>query len=198
MRCKIDDKDHREFILKMWHGHQLAIEDLKRYRFFSSEDIKQNKDWEFANVLVTGNKERQTIIASQAKRFAIKHKTHLIRWPLKVTYVRGDENESGRQHREDPSLWGYFVCGGPANLTANINPTLQLANGTPVELHSLYFNDKCIQQELDHKLGSTPIGATITLSEMPTAIIVKVLSHEGPWIYDNVSTNKKDSCSCDS
>ena len=193
LRCKDTDIKHQDLIMKMWNGQQLKKEDLKQYRFLSKQDSREDHAWEFATILVTGNKVRQSMNAAQAKRFASRHKTHLVKWPLKVQYLKGDKNVSGHNHTDDPALWGYFVHKGPAYLTSNINPTLNLANGTKVQQYSLYFEDRAMRYEFDHLLQTTPLSETITLSEMPTAVIVKItISPDQTWTYCNLASNKKD------
>ena len=106
LRCKDTDIDHQNLIMKMWKGHQLEKEDFQQYHFLSKKDSQQDHAWEFATILVTGNKVRQAMNAAQAKRFASRHKTHLVKWPLKVQYLRGDKDTSG----QFPAGHFYLCC----------------------------------------------------------------------------------------
>jgi hypothetical protein len=76
MRCS--DLLHTKLIVKMSNGEKVTKEELAHYKFLSAQDIKNDDQWEFAPVLVTGNRERYTIVASQALKFAKKFNRHLI------------------------------------------------------------------------------------------------------------------------
>ena len=70
-------------------------------------------------------------------------------------------------------------------LSANINPSIRLANGTQVRYHSLYYSDKKEMRKLRSLMKSTPFGNVITMDTPPDAIVVAVDDEEikKNWAY---------------
>jgi hypothetical protein len=69
------------------------------------------------------------------------------------------------------------VCGSEAFITRNVNPSLGLANGTPVVCHSLVLDpDKHNCDDIQHKIATLPYGSEIVLDAPPLAVNMKVES----------------------
>ena len=75
----------------------------------------------------------------QAVRWARKHKTHVISWKMKHTDWKGapQQEDMLMDAMNDPAFYQFFVSGAPAYTTGNINPGLNIANGSHLTLHSL-------------------------------------------------------------
>ena len=89
--------------------------------------------------------ERDTMNYSQARTFAETLRLPFVRWPLTIV----DEGTLGlskadldRLREEEPErLWGYFAESAPYMITANINATRKIVNGSPALGDSLKFEN---------------------------------------------------------
>ena len=100
---------------------------------------------------------------------------HVVRFPLGIKSWKNKPDLNKHPHvKDDQALWGFFVRTAPGNLAANINPSIKLANGTPVEYHSIYWEDEELNDLYRELEKSTPPGELITMPEEPTAINVIV------------------------
>ena len=145
---------------------------LKLYKPLSAQDFKQDCSWEFAPYLVATNRERIQISHIQARKFAKKNCTHVVRWPSICTkWKNKPPNEADEMKaKEDPAFYQYFVPGAPAFMNHNTNPHLQLVNGTQMLLHSLTPSSKEQETFILHQQQSLPYGDIITLTEPPATI----------------------------
>ena len=79
---------------------------------------------------------------------------------------------------KNPVLSQFFVPGSDAFLTANINPRLGLANGSPVTCHSLVLDPNSSDFERVNAILSganpLPFGSEIFLDSPPIAVNMKV------------------------
>ena len=66
-RCP-NDQQHVDFIEKMRRGESIELSDLQRYKRLTREDMK-NRDWKFAPILVSTNRERLDFTLLQAQEF---------------------------------------------------------------------------------------------------------------------------------
>ena len=71
-----EDDDHIELLNKTRTGKMITPDDLKTYKLSQEED----SEFEFATKLTSGNQERQDFNTVQSMRWAVKNKTHVIRW----------------------------------------------------------------------------------------------------------------------
>ena len=100
---------------------------------------------------------------------------HIVRFPLGIKSWKNKPDLNKHPHvKDDQALWGFFVRTAPGNLAANINPPIKLANGTPVEYHSIYWEDEELNDLYRELERNTPPGELITMPEEPTAINVIV------------------------
>jgi len=116
--------------------------DIDRLRVLTLSDIQTDKDWLFAPVAVTGNRQRQALNDVRAQHFARLSSQPVIRWkrPIATTLLDSEHEEVLRT--EFPELTGTFVAGAPGIILNNdLNPSRGLANGTPAKFHSLILAD---------------------------------------------------------
>lgn len=126
------DRLHTAFIRSMGAGDPLSLADLHNIQRLSQKDILEGDSWKFAPVLLTSNRERIDINMSQMQRFALHHNECIVRWRMERIW-NGPDLEIFPQAEKVPALWCYFVRGAPGYLTRNINPAINLANGTDIE-----------------------------------------------------------------
>jgi len=152
---------------------------LRTYQPLSQTDLSSNPSkWDFAPYIVTSNRERVNISYYQAVRWARKHKTHVISWKMKHTDWKGapQQEDMLMDAMNDPAFYQFFVSGAPAYTTGNINPGLNIANGSHLTLHSLIPASP--QQEAQLKsLNQHPYGHVLLLDHPPAAVNV-VLHHK--------------------
>lgn len=165
------------FVKKLARGMQISLEDLQQYKTLQASDVEK-KEWQFAPVLVTSNRERMEITHQKAILFAKLHKTYVFKWRNKMTGWKNKPQDSSYLYDQNPMLWQYFVAGSNAFLTKNINNSLGLANGTPVVCHSLVLNKDCaevskVMEEIDGP-NAPPYGTEIILNEAPIAVNFKI------------------------
>ena len=75
-----EDQEHTHLLEKMSDGNSIGINDLKNYKTLSPSD----REFEFATILTPGNRERHEFNRIQAKRWAERHGTNVVRWPRKL------------------------------------------------------------------------------------------------------------------
>ena len=76
-------------IRKLGNGETIDMQQLKRYKALSKDDMKDDK-WMFPPILVSTNRERIYIIEMQATTFSKQQGTYLIR------RIREFQNCTGR------------------------------------------------------------------------------------------------------
>ena len=74
-----EDDDQPELLNKMSAGKRITPDDLKTYKLLQEE----YSELEFATIPTPGNQERQDFNTVQSIRWAVKNKTHAIRWHKK-------------------------------------------------------------------------------------------------------------------
>ena len=86
--------------------------DIDRLRVLTLSDIQTDKDWLFAPVAVTGNRQRQALNDVRAQHFARLSSQPVIRWkrPIATTLLDSEHEEVLRT--EFPELTGTFAAGG--------------------------------------------------------------------------------------
>jgi len=163
-----NDPVQTALVKKMTEEKSLQMSDIKKLKTLSKIDIENDEEWRSAPILVTSNRERIALTAQSAPMFAELKNQHVIRWPLKrKKWSNKPHLDLFPEVEDDPALWGYFVRGAPGYITHNINPTIKMSNGTPVQFNSLFYNNKKQQQDLEDKIKSTPLGEVITMSTPP-------------------------------
>ncbi|KAK3289326.1 hypothetical protein CYMTET_3225 [Cymbomonas tetramitiformis] len=116
--------------------------DLDRLRVLTTSDIQMDRDWLFATVAVTGNRQRQAVNDVRAQHFARLRGQPVIRWKRDIATTLLDSEHAEVLRAEFPDLIGTFVAGAPGIILNNdLNPSRGLANGTPAEFHSLILQD---------------------------------------------------------
>lgn len=158
-----DDEQHVSLLRKMTSGNKLSFGDLGKYKLLSDNDT----DFEFAPLLVSTNRERFDLCEIQAKRFAEKNGTHVIRWPLDIPEWKGRPLDHETARKEDPLFWQYFVPKAPAFCTKNINVSKGIANGTGLFGHSLTPMDTNQAAQISNFCSSHPPGSVLSLNEAP-------------------------------
>ena len=116
---------------------------MRNYDILSKEDMKKDK-WAFSPILVPNNRERIDITEQQSIKFAKKHNTCVIRWPvsIKANSWKGKPNNSDEIKKNDPCFWQYFVRGATGYVLTNVNVNAYIANGTECKCHSLTLPSK--------------------------------------------------------
>ena len=131
---------------------------------------------------VTSNAERLNLTPILAFNFAKRNGLPVITWNLPAEgKLVGRLQEEGTEIPLTSVLVGFFVEGGPAYLTENINPAMSLANGTFAKLHSLSFDYMTPREaaQLRHQIAHAKPGERIHVSRPPTFINIRpVLSDE--------------------
>ncbi len=169
-----EDPVHMKFVKKLASGRQITWEDLAPYKALRRSDA-EDKEWLFAPVLVSSNRERMEIVRVKAALFAKLHSTYVFKWRNKVTKWKNKPQDPSYLFQENGMLWQYFVPGSEAFLTKNINPSIGLANGTPIVCHSLVLGDDAtadMASVWDQISGpnALPYGSEIILNEAPVAV----------------------------
>ena len=148
-----DDQEHSEILesLRDATSKWPVTANVTRYltkKILTPQDL-QEAAWNEAPVCVTGNQERLNLTPIMAQRFAERRGVPLITWNLDV---RKNSSKLFPENELTPlnsGLVGMFVAGAPAYLTENLNPSLNLANGSRVTLHSLTFAGHTAEQNED-------------------------------------------------
>jgi len=165
---RADDPVHMKFVKKLASGLTISWKDLDPYKTLDRTDGLK-KEWQFAPILVSTNRERLEITRHKAKLFAKLHKTHVFKWRSNAKNWKNKPQDPSFLYEENSMLWQYFVCGSEAFLTANVNPSLGLANGTPVVCHSLVLDSSTIDYVQD-QIQLLPFGSEIILDTAPLAV----------------------------
>lgn len=158
-RC-VNDKAHTEFLQSLRDFKEdfpitkNYLENLKRFNTLKAPDFmmkpgpKESPDdiWENAPLCVTTNSERTNLNPILAQRFAKRHGVPLIVWRLRcsgvaVDYYHRSPTSLKSFYTLESGLCGMFIKGAPAYIDENVNPSICLANGTPVVMHSITFRD---------------------------------------------------------
>ena len=142
VRCAEDEK-HLKFVEKLGAGEIITLGDMQNYDILSKEDMKKDK-WAFSPILVPNNRERIDITEQQSIKFAKKHNTCVIRWPvsIKANSWKGKPNNFDEIKKKDPCFWQYFVRGATGYVLTNVNVNAYIANGTECKCHSLTLPSK--------------------------------------------------------
>jgi hypothetical protein len=124
--------------LSEWFGptNPVTWDHVRNLRVLSPAD----KDFEFATVIVTGNRQRAAINLSQAKRDAARRGVPVVAWRHKLTKDAAknfSEEDLNDLHDNYPETCGFFVLGGDAYLAENLCPRRKAANGSRAQFHSL-------------------------------------------------------------
>ena len=77
---RAEDADHTQLLNKMSDGERITPTDLESYKTLSKKDIKDDPEWNFATILVSGNRERHEFNMSQSKKWASYFNTHAVHW----------------------------------------------------------------------------------------------------------------------
>ena len=171
------DTAHTKFLTKLSRGEAITRPDLHKYKPLSAADLSgDNSRWKYAPVLVALNRERVDIVHHKTVLFAHDKQTCVIRWRANVGKWQGKPilpAVVADLQDTDPCFWQYFVPGVDAYLTYNMNPVLGLANGTPIQLHSLTLTHHQLLH-VESLMASVEPGGTITLDEPPVAVNIKI------------------------
>ncbi len=171
------DTSHTNFLTKLSRGEAISQHDLHKYKALSAADLQEdNSRWKYAPVLVALNRERVDIVHHKTVLFAQDKQTCVIRWRAKLGQWQGKPilpAVVADLQDTDPCFWQYFVPGVDAYLTYNMNPVLGLANGTPIQLHSLTLSQHQLLQ-VESLMATVPPGGTITLDEPPVAVNIQI------------------------
>lgn len=152
---------------------QEVVEYLER-RVVTHDDMRRDGSWADATVVVAGNEQRLKYNEMLAKRFAERHSVPVIRWKNPVD-LRGRQLSPQAfdiLYSRNLELWGFFVQGAPAYVSANISPLKGIANGTLVRLHSLKIAD---DEDVVSVLAALP-GTVVELSRPPEAVLVELVA----------------------
>ncbi|KAK3254197.1 hypothetical protein CYMTET_36583 [Cymbomonas tetramitiformis] len=137
------DPDHVRFIERCRSEERpITQSDLDRLKVLTASDVQMDRDWLFATVAVTGNRQRQAINDVRARHFARLSGQPIIRWKRPIATTLLDSRHEDVIRSEFPELTGTFVAGAPGIILNNdLNPSRGLANGTPAKFHSLILRD---------------------------------------------------------
>ena len=155
-------------------GERITPDDLKTYKLLQEED----SEFEFATILTSGNRERQDFNTVQSMRWAVQNKTHVIRWHRRIrdnTWKgKPKEFDNVKRAQKESCFWELFVPGAPAYITVNLSIEKRIANGLPVEYHSISFLDKNFEFEVFETIRCCEHGSVITIEHPPDFINVEL------------------------
>jgi hypothetical protein len=143
-----EDTEFQEELLQLRNTARedpVPISLLESLREVSDADVAEHPPWAFATIAVLSNYERHHLNRKQAEAFARAHSLPIVMWRLPLTGRAAELLDDLMLHdlyENEPGLWGVFVRGAPAMLTANIQPTKFLVNGACGYMHSLSFPDE--------------------------------------------------------
>jgi hypothetical protein len=107
-----------------------VTEYLRRVTAFDPREARTR----FGPFATLSNSVRHVINRAKVIEYGRLQKLPVFRWRWKSsTVVPGDVYDS------EPSLWGYFCEGAPAQISYSVNPARGVANGTPAVLVGLQF-----------------------------------------------------------
>ena len=169
-----EDQSHTNLLEKMSTGQSLCEKDFDLYKTLDESD----KDFEFATILTPGNRERHEFNDIQAKRWAKRHNTNVLRWPRRIN----DKSWRGKPRnpmnvaraKQESCFWELFVPDALAYLTFNLNGLKRLVNGTPVKYHSVSFLDRNDQDKIEEQISQADPGDVITLLGPPDFVNVEI------------------------
>jgi hypothetical protein len=150
------DPQHAAYVGRMrerlLRGERLSQRDVDHLQPLTAEEVRADPSWARAPIIVTGNEERVTFNYDQAKRNALVDNVPMFVRPLPLAASVAPETEARLRRRYPHRLQGVFVPGAAAYITTNICVMRGLANGRPVHLHSLSFEDPEVQRQYEHGL----------------------------------------------
>jgi hypothetical protein len=155
---------------------RVDIDYINRLKVLSVDDVRSDPSWATTPVIVNTNLLRHAINATVSANFArlVGQSRIIWRTPVIGKYASHlTDSNLVYLYERYPGLSGLFVAGAPAMLTTNINPTLGLANGTAVMMHSLCLHPED-RRRVRRLLNSGGV-AEIYLDHPPLFIAVQVL-----------------------
>ena len=168
-----EDQEHTDLLMRMSSGETICPNDLKNYKVLNSED----KSFEFATILTPGNRERFEFNSIQSKRWAVRKKTSVIRWPRRIRNWKGKPSNPSNVERakaQEGCFWELFVPQALAYLTSNLKVDKGLANGVTVKYDSISFSNLEDQDNFENLLSEAVPGTIITLEGPPDYINVEL------------------------
>jgi len=175
------DQLHTDFIESVRTSGQIPLSGLKRYKLLQESDMKSDKDFRFATIVVTGNQDRHRLNHSQSRDWAVYHQTNNVRWLRKIDFESWKGLTTSREGvmdsiKQNECFYETFVPGAQGFLNANINTSIGLANGTEIKFDSISFANKDDEKEYTKHKASMTAGETITLEKPPVAINVEIFA----------------------
>ena len=171
------DPEHTSLLTRMSSDGTFHSRRLSSYKSLSQKDMDQ--EFAFATMVVTGNAERHELNALQAKRWASKNNTKVVRWFRKRQQNMWKGKPRDPLHVEmamrENCFYERFVPGAAGYITENINTDIGLANGVEIKYHSLSFEsedeDRVFKDEFEN--GQSLV---MTLDRPPDAINVELFA----------------------
>ena len=172
------DPEHTALLNKMSTTGSISVKDLKQYKLLSEEDMTDEAGFRFATIIVTGNRERLELNASQAQKWAGHYQTNVVRWFRKFKKWEGRPRTQENQARamKENCFYEMFVPGAPGFLTHNINTDIGLANGVEIKYHSVSFEDTEDEALFVDMMRNIAPGGTITLPRPPSTVNVELFA----------------------
>ena len=169
-----EDAEHTALLERMSEGETITAHDLRNYETLHVSD----EEYEFATILTPGNRERQEFNHIQAKRWARKHRTNVVRWPKRIREKtwkgKPRSPENVKRAMEESCFWEMYVPEALGYLTFNINTNKRLANGIPIKYHSVSFGDPDRLDNFERRLDGAAPGEVITLDRPPDVMNVEL------------------------
>ena len=168
---------HNEMLNRLYHNGQLKMEDLKRIKRLSVEDMKEDPSWIFTPIITRTNAERKQFEFIQAVRFGKYYNKPVVRW--KENFVPAKKfckiDVDCDIDPDDPYQYQYFVEGAPAILLHNVSTNSNLVNGTSgILLHSLTFRSISETNEFAELYKKADGGEIITLYGAPYCANIEI------------------------
>jgi hypothetical protein len=154
---------------------RIDLDYIQSLQVLTADDVRSDPTWATAPIIVNSNHMRNAINDAVSLNFARLHGQRRFRWRTPMTGSPANLlSKANRDYLYDqyPGLTSFVVHGAPALLTSNINPALGLANGTPVEMYTLYPH-KDDRQRVLHQLTHSE-ETDIFLDEPPEYIVVRI------------------------
>ena len=189
------DPEHTALLQKMSSQGRLHPRHLKLYKDLSEEDMKdEDGEFAFATMVVTGNAERHELNALQAKRWASRHNTKVMRWFRKRDGKKwkgkpGNQNHEAMAMQED-CFYEMFVPGAAGYITQNINTDIGLANGVEIKYHSLSFESE-EEDMIFYEEFEADGSLVMTLDRPPAAINIELFADFPGDSRDKKQENKR-------
>ena len=185
----IDDKFHTEIIQNLHSGKQFQINDLRKYKILSKEDMSGHGKFRFAPILVFTNRERIGLSYFQLKQYALAHKIPIVKWKSKHQNWKNSPTNIPEAITNECAFFDYFCVNLPGFLTLNISTSLKLANGTPVQLKSVQFRNKEMQTNFVTKYTAAAPGEEILLELPPDYLTYKPYPEDDDFHKDWISNS---------